>query len=148
MLNGHMDPGVEMTGWTVDPYEGYMKDGWIWGMGAHDDKGNVAAMIIAVEAIVASGLRPKGDILLCPVIAHKYGGLGTRALLKAGVTADMCINLEHAANTIANVCVGVIMARIRQQRRIYFSVTRITREPHTGIRSSSKRRYCGGSVRA
>jgi acetylornithine deacetylase/succinyl-diaminopimelate desuccinylase-like protein len=39
--------------------------------------------------------------------------LGTRALLKAGVTADMCINLEHAANTIANVCVGVIMARIR-----------------------------------
>jgi acetylornithine deacetylase/succinyl-diaminopimelate desuccinylase-like protein len=113
MLNGHMDPGVEMTGWSVDPYEGYMKDGWIWGMGAHDDKGNVAAMIVAVEAIIASGLRPKGDILVCPVIAHKYGGLGTRALLKAGVTADMCINLEHAANTIANVCVGVIMARIR-----------------------------------
>lgn len=113
MLNGHMDPGVEMTGWSVDPYAGYMKDGWIWGMGAHDDKGGIAAMVSAVEAIVASGLKAKGDILVCPVIAHKYGGLGTRALLKAGITADMCINMEHAANTIANVCVGIVMARIR-----------------------------------
>jgi acetylornithine deacetylase/succinyl-diaminopimelate desuccinylase-like protein len=113
MLNGHMDPGVEMTGWTVDPYGGFMQDGWIWGMGAHDDKGNVAAMLAAVQAITLSGLRPKGDILVCPVVAHKYGGYGTRELLKAGITADACINLEHSANMIANVCVGIIMVRIR-----------------------------------
>lgn len=113
MLNGHMDPGIEMTGWTVDPHGGHFEDGWIWGMGAHDDKGGVAAMITAVEAIIRSGLRPKGNLLVCPVVAHKYGGLGTRALLDAGVRADMCINMEHSANTIANVCVGVILVRIR-----------------------------------
>lgn len=113
MLNGHMDPGVEMPGWSVDPYGAKFEDGWIWGMGAHDDKGGIAAMVTAVEAIIGSGQRLKGDVLVCPVVAHKYGGAGTRALLAKGIRADCCINLEHSANTIANVCVGIIMARIR-----------------------------------
>src|SRR4029453_11396932 len=41
MLNGHMDPGVEMSGWTVDPYGAKFESGWIWGNGAHRDKGGV-----------------------------------------------------------------------------------------------------------
>lgn len=113
MLNGHMDPGVEMSGWSVDPYGAKFEDGWVWGMGAHDDKGGVVAMIHAVEAILRSGTRLRGDVLVCPVVAHKLGGAGTRALLKRGIRADLCINLEHSANTIANVCVGIVMVRIR-----------------------------------
>lgn len=113
MLNGHMDPGVEMSGWSVDPYGAKFEDGWVWGMGAHDDKGGVAAMVVAVEAIIRAGIRLRGDVLVCPVVAHKYGGAGTRALIAAGVSADRCINMEHSNNTIANVCVGIIMARIK-----------------------------------
>jgi acetylornithine deacetylase len=60
---------------------------------------------------VRSGIRLKGDVLVTPVIAHKHGGAGTRALLKHGVKADLCINMEHSNNTIANVCVGVVMVR-------------------------------------
>src|SRR5713226_620482 len=112
MLNGHMDPGVEMSGWSVDPYGAKFEDGWVWGMGAHDDKGGIAAAFCAVEAIIRSGTKLKGDVLLCPVIAHKYGGAGTRALLRSGVHADLCINMEHSNNTIANVCVGIVMVRI------------------------------------
>ena len=115
MLNGHMDPGVEMSGWTVDPYGATFEDGWIWGMGAHDDKGGVVAAICAVEAIKRSGVNVKGDIVVCPVIAHKYGGAGTRALVKKGVLPDYCINMEHSANTIANVCVGIVMVRIKTE---------------------------------
>jgi acetylornithine deacetylase/succinyl-diaminopimelate desuccinylase-like protein len=111
MLNGHMDPGCEMPGWTVDPYGAKFEDGWIWGMGAQDDKGGVVAAICAVEAIVRSGTRLKGDVLVTPVIAHKLGGAGTRALLEHGIKADLCINMEHSNNTVANVCVGVVMVR-------------------------------------
>ena len=82
------------------------------GMGAHDDKGGIAAAFCGVEAIIRSGTRLKGDVLLCPVIAHKHGGAGTRALLRSGVRADLCINMEHSNNTIANVCVGIVMVRI------------------------------------
>jgi len=113
MLNGHMDPGVEVSGWSVDPFGAKFEDGWIWGMGAHDDKGGIVAAVCAVEAIMRSGTKLKGDVLVCPVIAHKYGGYGTRALLRKGIRADYCINMEHSANTIANVCVGIIMVRIR-----------------------------------
>jgi acetylornithine deacetylase len=113
MLNGHMDPGVEMSGWTVDPYGAKFEDGWVCGMGAHDDKGGVVAAICGVEAIVQAGVRLRGDVLITPVVAHKLGGAGTRALLKHGVRADMAINMEHSALTIANVCVGIVMVRIR-----------------------------------
>ena len=58
-----------------------------------------------------SGTRLKGDVVVTPVIAHKLGGAGTRALLDHGVTADLCINMEHSNNTIANVCVGVVMVQ-------------------------------------
>ncbi len=113
MLNGHMDPGVEMSGWSVDPYGAKFEDGWVWGMGAHDDKGGVVAAVCGVEAIVKAGVRLRGDVLVCPVVAHKLGGAGTRALLRHGVRADMAINMEHSALTIATVCVGIVMARIR-----------------------------------
>src|SRR6266513_3549224 len=113
MLNGHMDPGVEMSGWSVDPYGAKFEDGWVWGMGAHDDKGGVVAAICAVEAIVRSGVRLKGDVLVCPVVAHKLGGWGTRALVKKGVRTDLAINMEHSANTIANVCVGIVMIHVK-----------------------------------
>ena len=126
MLNGHMDPGVEMSGWSVDPYCAKFEDGWVWGMGAHDDKGGVVAAICAVEAIVRAGVRLRGDVLVCPVVAHKLGGAGTRALLKRGVRADMAINMEHSALTIANVCVGIVMVRVR------------TRSPELFFRSSAE----------
>src|SRR5436190_16867921 len=77
LINGHMDPGVEMSGWTVDPYGAKYEDGWIWGMGAHDDKGGCVAAICALEAIVRSGTHLRGDVLMTPVIAPKLGGAGT-----------------------------------------------------------------------
>ena len=69
MLNAHMDPGVEMSGWSVDPYGAKFEDGWIWGMGAHDDKGGIVAAVCGLEAVIRSGTRLKGDVLVTPVVA-------------------------------------------------------------------------------
>src|SRR5262249_60983664 len=73
MLNGHMDPGVEMSGWTVDPYGAKFENGWIWGMGAHDDKGGVVAAICGVGAIVRAGVLLRGDVPVGPAVAPKVG---------------------------------------------------------------------------
>ncbi len=112
MLNGHMDPVVSMSGWSVDPLAAKYENGWIWGAGAHDDKGGLAAAIGAVDAIVRSGAKLKGDILVCAVASHKAGGIGTKALLAAGIRADMCINMEHAANSIATVVTGQMRVKL------------------------------------
>ena len=82
MLNAHMDPGAEMSGWTVDPYGAKFEDGWIWGIGAHDDKGGCVAAIGAVDAVVRSGTRLKGDVIVTPAtgaygyaMASNYNGV-------------------------------------------------------------------------
>src|SRR5262249_42715532 len=106
-----MDPGAQKGGGTAAPPPPKFQDGGVWGMGAHDDKGGCVAAICALEAIIRSGIRLKGDVLMTPVVAHKLGGAGTRALLRHGVKADLCINMEHSNNTIANICVGVVMVR-------------------------------------
>jgi acetylornithine deacetylase/succinyl-diaminopimelate desuccinylase-like protein len=113
MINGHLDVNVEMPGWTVHPTEGKYEDGWVWGLGAQDDKGGLAAALCAVTAIKAADVRLRGDVLFCPVAAHKVGGTGTRTLVKRGVSADYCINLEHSANTIGSVIVGSVRVRLR-----------------------------------
>ena len=61
MLNGHMDPGAEMTGWTVDPLGAKFEDGWIWGIGAHVLKTGLGPVMIDlmergfVSAIATNG---------------------------------------------------------------------------------------------
>ena len=113
MFNGHTDVNVMMPGWTVDPHEGKFEDGMIWGLGAQDDKGGLAAALVAIEAIARSDIKLKGDLLYCPVATHKLGGTGTRTLLKKGVRADYCINIEHSANTVGSVIVGSVRVKLR-----------------------------------
>ena len=112
MVNGHIDTNVLMSGWTVDPYEGKLEDGWLWGLGAQDDKGGLAAAIAGIAAVVEAGVELSGDIVLCPVAAHKLGGTGTRTALRKGVRADCCINIEHAANTLGTVVTGSVRVKI------------------------------------
>ena len=112
MINGHIDTNVLMSGWTVDPFEGKLEDGWLWGLGAQDDKGGLAAAIAGVAALIESGARLGGDVVVCPVAAHKLGGTGTRTALRKGVRADCCINIEHAANTLGTVCTGSVRVGI------------------------------------
>src|SRR5207245_9538952 len=86
-------------------------DGGIGGLGGDQDQAGAVAAMSALAAIVPSGSRLKGDVLMTPVVAHELGGAGTRALLRHGVKADLCINMQHSNNTIANICVGVVMVR-------------------------------------
>ena len=49
MIASHADVvGVEREKWTVDPFAGLMKDGYVWGRGAIDFKGGVEVFAEAV----------------------------------------------------------------------------------------------------
>ena len=46
LLMAHTDVvGIERENWTVDPFGGVIRDGHLWGRGAADDKGQLAAMV-------------------------------------------------------------------------------------------------------
>jgi succinyl-diaminopimelate desuccinylase len=64
-LAGHTDvvPTGPLTEWTSDPFTPAVRDGYLYGRGAADMKGSVAAFVVAVEALLARG-KPRGSIAL------------------------------------------------------------------------------------
>lgn len=75
-FNGHIDVVPAGRGWTVDPFEGVVKDGRVYGRGACDMKGGIAASIIAVEAILDSGLPWPGALEISGTVDEESGGYG------------------------------------------------------------------------
>ena len=64
-LAGHTDvvPTGPLGEWTSDPFTPSVRDGYLYGRGAADMKGSVAAFVVAVETLLAHG-RPRGSIAL------------------------------------------------------------------------------------
>ncbi|MEA2878758.1 MAG: carboxypeptidase [Hyphomicrobiales bacterium] len=68
LLLAHQDvvpvaPGTEGD-WEAPPFDGLIRDGFVWGRGAWDNKGNLYSIMEAVEALAAQGLRPRRTIYL------------------------------------------------------------------------------------
>ncbi len=78
LLLAHQDivpiaPGTEKD-WAVDPFEGIVKDGFVWGRGAWDNKGNLMSQLEAVEALIKSGFKPERTIYLAMGADEEIGG--------------------------------------------------------------------------
>lgn len=73
LLSGHVDV-VPVSGqsWTVQPFSGLIKDGFVWGRGALDMKGGIAMLLSAFVAMKES--PPPGDVIFCVVSDEETGG--------------------------------------------------------------------------
>src|SRR5919201_427885 len=63
------DPGE----WQVDPWSGELRDGEIWGRGALDMKGHVAAAAVALASLAREGFRPAGDLIFAACADEEVG---------------------------------------------------------------------------
>lgn len=79
MLNAHYDTVAvdEME----DPFSGAIRDGKLFGRGAYDMKGSLAACIGAVKSIRDAGIQLRGDVLIAAVADEEYASLGTSDLV-------------------------------------------------------------------
>lgn len=66
VLMAHFDvvPAHAADGWTFEPFEGRIADGWVHGRGALDDKGPLLVILEAVEELLHSGVTPARDVYL------------------------------------------------------------------------------------
>ena len=118
LFNGHTDvvPPGDLDAWTGDPFipRRMTVDGRdrIVGRGACDMKAGVAAMWTAVRAVKTAGIPLRGSVVLAPVSGEEDGGLGTFALLRHGVTADMCVVPEPTAMDIIPANGGALTFRL------------------------------------
>lgn len=101
MLMAHQEvvpiaPGTERS-WQAEPFAGTVRDGFVWGRGAWDDKGNLVAMMEAVEQLAAAGFQPRRTVYLLfghdEEVGGERGAAQAAALLKQrGVRLDFVLD--------------------------------------------------------
>jgi acetylornithine deacetylase len=75
ILNGHLDT-VGVEGMEIDPFDPIIKEGRLYGRGSLDMKGGIACFIAATQAILAAGVRLKGDLILACTVDEEYESIG------------------------------------------------------------------------
>ena len=75
LLVAHMDVvGAERARWTLDPFGAVMKDGYIYGRGALDDKSMLAANLATIIALKRSNARLNRDVIFLATDDEEAGG--------------------------------------------------------------------------
>jgi acetylornithine deacetylase/succinyl-diaminopimelate desuccinylase family protein len=107
LLNGHIDtvPVGELSLWPHDPSTAPIIDGAVVGRGACDMKGAVAAMMIAADSVIKTGVKLRGDLILTFVVREEGGQQeGTKFCIEnGGLKPDIALVGEA---TDLNFCLG------------------------------------------
>ncbi|WP_131735476.1 M20/M25/M40 family metallo-hydrolase [Actinomadura roseirufa] len=82
LIQGHLDTvPAEPELWSKHPHSGDISDGCVWGRGAVDMKNAVAMTLAALDRLLASGRRPRRDLVLAFVADEETGGREGAAFL-------------------------------------------------------------------
>ena len=150
MFNGHLDvshtgreetlPGGRHTfastrplpeGWRDEPPR-VIDEHWLFGSQVRNMKGAIAAYLGAVDAILRSGHRLKGDIVIAGVAGeiektpvddyqgrwYEGYGVGTKYMIGHGVMADMCILGEPTTLRVVPGHVGTVWLKLTTRGRL------------------------------
>ena len=112
LLTGHIDTVPVGEGWTRDPHGAEMADGRLFGRGACDMKGGLAAMLGAIVALRARGEQPAGDVTFAAAVGEEEDSAGTRAMVKGGIKADRAVLSEPTAMHLVLANRGLLNYRI------------------------------------
>ena len=116
-LLGHVDTvPADPEDWTHDPWSGDLADEMVWGRGAQDMEGQVAAEIAAATALARSGWRPAGELLVVVTADEEMGAhKGAKWLCEEHpekVRSDLVVNegggmsFELRGRRFYTLCVG------------------------------------------
>jgi acetylornithine deacetylase/succinyl-diaminopimelate desuccinylase-like protein len=97
LLLSHTDVVLaDASEWAADPFGGELRDGEVWGRGALDMKGQVAASAVAIASLAREGFEPAGDLIFAATADEEVGaGFGAQWLCEEqpdAIRCDYCIN--------------------------------------------------------
>ena len=103
IYNGHVDvvPAGRVENWRHDPFSGRIEGDRIWGRGSTDMKSGVLAQAFAARALVRSGVRLCGDLILEAVVGEECmnNDIGVSATVERGYRADAAVVAEPTTGT-------------------------------------------------
>jgi len=109
MLNAHMDT-VDVAG-MAEPFSGDIREGKLFGRGAYDMKGSLAACMAAAKAIARSQTPLRGDLVVAAVADEEYGSIGTAGLLRT-LRTDAAIVTEPTSLRICRAHKGYLWIEV------------------------------------
>jgi acetylornithine deacetylase len=112
MLNAHTDT-VGVAGMAA-PHEPRVRDGRLYGRGAYDMKGGLAAIMLAGAAAAEAGLR--GDVLVTAVADEEHASEGVQAVLRRW-SADACVVTEPTSLRACVAHKGFVWAELETRGR-------------------------------
>ena len=134
-MSAHIDTAaIQKDGWTVDPLGGevtktckYGKSiydvggGYVWGRGVCDDKGPLAAAMLALQGIHELGIKLKGDLIFTGNCDEEIGGVaGLGYLIREGIVkADYGLQLDGSMNSINLAAQGRTRFMVRTIGKAY-----------------------------
>ncbi|MDE3132676.1 MAG: M20/M25/M40 family metallo-hydrolase [Acidobacteriota bacterium] len=138
LFNGHIDvvSAEPRERWSSDPFVAEVRDGRLYGRGACDMKGGIAAMVLAAEVLAELEIALEGDLLVATNTDEESSGAGGSALVQHGIGADAGIVTEPTGFDTWVACRGS-----------EYGVIRVPGRPgHAEVRQPDWRR--GGAVNA
>lgn len=115
ILNAHLDtvPEDDESKWTYPPFSGMIQDGKIYGRGATDSKGRIAAYIGAALVLKKVGIPLNGDIIIAATCDEETGGeLGAGYLTSNGLLRGDFALVEGYSQEIIRAMAGMTQLRI------------------------------------
>ena len=126
ILNAHADV-VPASAKDRDQFIPYQENGFVYGRGASDDKGQISVFFLLLKMIKERKLSFKGDIIFHIVVEEENGGNGTLAAIRSGDKADAVIVLESSNLKIFSSVRGAV----------WFKITCFGKAGHSGFSGKS-----------
>jgi acetylornithine deacetylase/succinyl-diaminopimelate desuccinylase-like protein len=124
LVMGHMDVvGADTSKWETPPFESTVRDGYLYGRGAIDDKGPLAATLAAVVQLARHRDRLQRDIILLGTAAEEGGDVGVDWVVDSAF--DFIKDAEFALNEGGRIRVQngrVHTINIQTTEKVYYEV--------------------------
>lgn len=124
LVMGHMDVvGADTAKWDTPPFEPTERDGYLYGRGAIDDKGPLAATVAALTQLARQRDRMQRDVILLGTAAEEGGDVGVDWVVDSAF--DLIRDVEFALNEGGRIRVqegNVHTINIQTTEKVYYEV--------------------------